>query len=236
MSIERTSESLGAGLLRQATYGMTRLGVFQYLNDLTVSKEKTSSFFTKVVAGCTAGAVGAMVGTPAEVALIRLMADGRLPPEQRRNYKGAFHALYRISKDEGILTLWRGWRPTVIRAMILNAAQLGVYAQSKQMLLSTRWFKDDIITHFIASVISGFWCTVVSIPVDITKTRLQNMKVIDGRPQYKGTIDCLIKTVRFEGVLSLWKGFTPYFLRLGPHTIFTFIFLERLNRLVKALI
>lgn len=28
-------------------------------------------------------------------------------------------------------------------------------------------------------------------------------------------------------------GFTPYYLRLGPHTVFTFLILEQLNRLYK---
>lgn len=32
-----------------------------------------------------------------------------------------------------------------------------------------------------------------------------------------------------EGVLSLWKGFFPYFSRLGPHTVLTFIFMEQFN-------
>jgi len=53
--------------------------------------------------------------------------------------------------------------------------------------------------------------------------------VKDG-PQYSGIIDCVIKVVRKEGFLSLWKGFVPYFLRLGPHTILTFIFLEQINK------
>lgn len=33
----------------------------------------------KALLGMTAGCVGAFVGTPAEVALIRMTADGRLP-------------------------------------------------------------------------------------------------------------------------------------------------------------
>ena len=103
------------------------------------------------------------------------------------------------------------------------------------LIKKTNWFKDDIFTHFTASLISGFFSTLVSIPIDITKTRLQNMKVINGVSQYKGTIDCLMKTIKNEGVLSLWKGFTPYFLRLGPHTIITFIVLEKLNVWMKKL-
>lgn len=37
------------------------------------------------------------------------------------------------------------------------------------------------------------------------------------------------KVIKGEGVLSLWKGFTPYYARLGPHTVLTFIFLEQMN-------
>ena len=32
-----------------------------------------------------------------------------------------------------------------------------------------------------------------------------------------------------QGFFSLWKGFTPYYFRLGPHTVLTFIFLEQMN-------
>lgn len=35
--------------------------------------------------------------------------------------------------------------------------------------------------------------------------------------------------MRNEGVFALWKGFTPYYMRLGPHTVLTFIFLEQMN-------
>ena len=82
------------------------------------------------------------------------------------------------------------------------------------------------------------------------KTRLQSMKYVDGVPEYKGAADVLIKVVykkmrptippsfltncelqvvKNEGFFSLWKGFTPYYFRLGPHTVLTFIFLEQVN-------
>ena len=31
-------------------------------------------------------------------------------------------------------------------------------------------------------------------------------------------------------MVSLWKGFTPYYLRVGPHTVLTFIFFEQVSR------
>jgi solute carrier family 25 oxoglutarate transporter 11 len=48
-------------------------------------------------------------------------------------------------------------------------------------------------------------------------------------------MDCATKVVRQEGVLALWKGFFPYYSRLGPHTVLTFIFLEQLNKLYARL-
>jgi len=36
----------------------------------------------------------------------------------------------------------------------------------------------------------------------------------------------------FSG-LTLSQGFTPFFLRLGPHTILTFVFMEQLNAMYK---
>jgi len=38
---------------------------------------KNPNFAMKAVIGCTAGGIGAFVGTPAEISLIRMTADGR---------------------------------------------------------------------------------------------------------------------------------------------------------------
>lgn len=83
----------------------------------------------KMLLGVCAGAVGAFVGTPAEVTLIRMTADGRLPVDKRRNYKNVGDALVRIVREEGVLSLWRGATPTIGRAMVVNAAQLSSYSQ-----------------------------------------------------------------------------------------------------------
>ncbi|TKS65711.1 Mitochondrial 2-oxoglutarate/malate carrier protein [Collichthys lucidus] len=140
-----------------------------------------------------------------------MTADGRLPVDQRRGYTNVFNALARITREEGVTTLWRGCIPTMARAVVVNAAQLASYSQSKQALLDS-----------------------ASMPVDIVKTRIQNMKMIDGKPEYKNGLEVLMRVVRSEGFFSLWKGFTPYYARLGPHTVLTFIFLEQMNRLYKT--
>lgn len=224
---------LSAGILRQATYTTTRLGVFNILLDRMTKDGQPPNFFMKAAMGMTAGACGAFVGTPAEVALIRMTADGRLPPAERRGYTSAFNALARITREEGLFTLWRGCLPTMGRAVVVNAAQLASYSQAKQSLVATKYFEEGLFLHFVASMISGFVTTLASMPVDIMKTRIQNMKTVNGKPEYSGALDVLAKVVKNEGVLALWKGFVPYYFRLGPHTVLTFILLEQMNKFYR---
>lgn len=145
---------------------------------------------------------------------------------------------------------YKGAGPTVIRAMVVNGAQLAAYSQAKENLLGTNYFKEGILLHFCASMISGLITTIASMPVDIVKTRVQrasgkanalvsynlliNFQIL---LRFKTFISFLKKIfteiIKNEGVLSLWKGFTPYYARLGPHTVLTFIFLEQFNKMYR---
>ena len=49
----------------------------------------------KAAAGLTAGGLGAMVGSPADLTLIRMQSDSTLPLASRRNYKGVGDAMVR---------------------------------------------------------------------------------------------------------------------------------------------
>uniref|UniRef100_A0A183U690 Mitochondrial 2-oxoglutarate/malate carrier protein n=1 Tax=Toxocara canis TaxID=6265 RepID=A0A183U690_TOXCA len=153
----------------------------------------------------------------------------RLPVAQQRKYKNVIDALIRIIREEGPLTLWRGCGPTVLRAVVVNASQLATYSQSKEIVLNSGYVEDGIMCHLLASMISGIATTVLSMPVDIAKTRIQNMRVINGKPEYRNGFDVWMKIMRNEGFFALWKGFTPYYFRLGPQTVLIFVFLEQLN-------
>ncbi|CAF2194746.1 unnamed protein product [Rotaria magnacalcarata] len=221
---------LSAGLFRQATYTTARLGIYQTLFEHFRQPDgRPPAFFTNLLLGVASGGLGSFIGTPAEVALIRMTLDGRLPMAERRNYAHVFEALARITREEGVLKLWRGAIPTATRAMIVNAAQMPTYSQAKQALISNGFMKQGFPLHVVSSLIAAFVTTAVSLPVDIVKTRYQNMKIIQGKAEYSGIFDVFQRILRREGVFSFWKGFTPYFSRLGPHTILTFIFIEQLN-------
>lgn len=65
-------------------------------------------------------------------------ADGKLPADQQRGYRGVFHALYRIARDEGVLAYWRGGgttgEPTTRVVVVI------VVVWSSHNIIITSWF------------------------------------------------------------------------------------------------
>lgn len=228
---------VSATVLRQTLYSTTRMGLYDILkNKWTDPNSGDIPLFKKIGAGFVAGGIGAAVGNPADVAMVRMQADGRLPPEQRRNYRSVVDAIGRMTEQEGVTSLWRGSSLTVNRAMIVTASQLATYDQVKETILKKRWMRDGLGTHVTASFVAGFVAAVGSNPVDVIKTRVMNMKVdAGGKAPYAGALDCAVKTVRSEGPMALYKGFIPTISRQGPFTIVLFVTLEQVRKLLKDL-
>jgi len=236
--VTKLYSGFSAGLLRQATYTTTRLGIYTVLFDHFTAKNggKPPSFLEKASCGLVAGCCGAFVGTPADVSIVRMSTDGQLPPHLRRNYSSVFNALFRMYREEGLTTLWRGAIPTMSRAMVVNIAQLSTYSQAKEYVYATGYFGQGTLANFISAMISGIVTVSASMPVDIAKTRIQNMKIKHGKPEFKGAMDVIMKISRKEGPLALWKGFVPAYLRQGPMTVLTLLIFDQFNSLFKRYI
>lgn len=235
-------KGLSASLLRQATYSMTRFGVYGPIKDMITGKDKAPSAFEKLTAGMFAGAIGAIVGNPADLTMVRMQADGKAPAHLRYNYTSVGNGLARIVKEEGVFNLWRGSQPTIVRAMLVTAAQLGAYDQFKFMLLHQfKLMDDNLMLHIVASLGAGFVAAVVTNPVDVVKTRLMNQGSAAAQSaadssaiHYRGMGHCFATIAAQEGLAGFYKGFAPNFLRLGPQTIMTFIFYEQFTKLYHA--
>ncbi|CAI5720859.1 unnamed protein product [Hyaloperonospora brassicae] len=168
------------------------------------------------------------MGNPADIVNIRMQADSRLPPQQRRDYKHALDGLTRVEKEEGLAALMRGVRPNMIRAMLLTTGQIAAYDLAKSALLANErvMMQDDLKTHVVASMVAGFVATTACAPADVVKTRLMNMHA----QEYKSATDCFVQVIKHEGVRGLYKGWLPAYMRLGPQTLLTFVFLEQLRK------
>jgi solute carrier family 25 oxoglutarate transporter 11 len=227
---------LSAGLLRQAVYTTARLGFFDtFMKTLTVrAKDKGTKigFAERAAAGLSAGGLAAMIGNPADLALIRMQSDGLKPLAERKSYTSVFHALSSITKSEGITALWAGASPTVVRAMALNFGQLAFFSEAKQRLKGTNM--GSRAQTLTASAVAGFFASFFSLPFDFVKTRLQKQsRRADGSLPYKSMVDCFKKVAREEGILRFYRGFGTYYVRIAPHAMVTLIVADYLGFITK---
>lgn len=171
-----------------------------------------------------AGAAGGFVGTPGDMVNVRMQNDVKLPLDQRRNYKNAIDGLYRVYREEGFRRLFSGASTATSRAVFMTIGQLSFYDQVKAFLIKSGYFQDNLQTHFLASLAAGGIATTMTQPLDVLKTRAMNATP----GQYSSVWAIVVHTAKL-GPLGFFKGYVPAFLRLGPHTILTFVFLEQLR-------
>lgn len=122
---------LSAALLRQSIYGTTRLGLFRTISNELKSRNdgQPLSFTKKVFCGMMSGSIAVAVGTPCDVALVRMQSDTMSPKEIRRGYKNVFDALFRIVKEEGFFKLYSGLLPNIMRGMAVNVGMMAFFDQ-----------------------------------------------------------------------------------------------------------
>ncbi|WYZ35671.1 hypothetical protein EsH8_X_000318 [Colletotrichum jinshuiense] len=228
---------LSAGLLRQAVYTTARLGFFDTfmgkLGQRAKDQGKVIGFSERATAGLAAGGLAAMIGNPADLALIRMQSDGLKPLAERKNYKSVIDALSSIAKSEGVGALWSGAAPTVVRAMALNFGQLAFFSEAKSQLKQNTQLSAHTQT-LTASAIAGFFASFFSLPFDFVKTRLQKQsKGPDGKVPYKSMVDCFSKVAKQEGVMRFYRGFGTYYVRIAPHAMVTLIVADYLGFITK---
>lgn len=212
---------LSAALTRQVTYTTLRLGLYSSLRDAWSDGHGGHvSTTAKFSVGMAAGAIASAVSTPVEVSMVRMYNDGALSKGGKkglgasRGYRNIVDALWRIGREEGLSGLWRGATPTIVRSMVVNCVQLGTYDAAKERILTLRQGKDGVSVHLAASTISGFCYSIVTLPIDSAKTRVQNQaRQSDGTLPYRNLGHAIVKVARQEGVVALWRGFLPYFAR-----------------------
>jgi dicarboxylate transporter 10 len=155
---------------------------------------------------------------------VRMQHDAALPPAEQRKYKHAVDGMIRMVREEGAASLWRGVWPNSMRAALMTASQLASYDVFKQLILAHTPLSDNTATHFSASFLAGFVATTICSPVDVIKTRIMSAT------ESKGLAKLMADTYRTEGPGWMFRGWVPSFIRLGPHTIATFLFLEQHKR------
>lgn len=225
-------KGLTAGLLYQGTMNGVRFYLYSHAEDMGLTQQPGGN----VAAGAIAGALGAFFGSPAYLVKTHLQAQSvaAIAVGHQHNHQSVGSAFENIYRKQGIVGLWRGVNGAVPRVMVGSAVQLATFANAKEWVKRQKWFHDDSwLVPLAAGMISSVGVAFAMTPFDVVSTRLYNQPVdSEGRGRlYRGFLDCFVKITRTEGVLALYKGIVPAYVRLGPHTILSLLFWEELRKL-----
>ncbi|KAJ8412174.1 hypothetical protein AAFF_G00144410 [Aldrovandia affinis] len=224
-------KGLSAGLLYQGIMNGVRLGFYSY----TETTGLTAAPGGSLLAGATAGALGAFIASPAYLVKTHLQAQtvATIAVGHQHNHQGVSSAFATIYQREGLVGLWRGVNGAVPRVMVGSASQLATFTSAKNWVSQSKWFSPDSwLVALTAAMISGVAVTFTMTPFDVISTRLYNQPVDKLRRGllYRGFLDCLLKVCQTEGPLGLYKGMGPVFFRLAPHTMLSMLFWDLMRQ------
>lgn len=218
-------KGVNAAWLRESSYTSLRLGLYEPCKvAFGCTTPESTTFLKKFAAGSAAGALGSLAGNPFDVLKTKLMAS------EKREAISLADTAKDLYKNQGIAGFYRGIDSNVARAMVLNGTKMSCYDQMKGLVVSTTGLpKSHLAVQFLAAASAGFFMTCTVSPFDMVRTRLMNQPA-DAKI-YNNALDCIVKIVKNEGPLVLWRGFIPIWSRFAPTTTLQLVVFEQLRGL-----
>lgn len=160
-------------------------------------------------------------------------AKSRLQVDEKRKSKSTHIILAEIAKEEGLLSLYRGWFPVISSLCCSNFVYFYTFNTLKKVMVTgpqrSRPSKD-----LLMGVIAGAVNVILTTPMWVVNTRLklQGVKFRNEdlhQTHYRGIFDAFSQIIANEGVCTLWNGTLPsLILVLNPAV--QFMFYEAMKR------
>ena len=154
-------------------------------------------------------------------------ATPAITPPTAPVYKNAFHCLTHTIKTRGFLSLYKGITSPLLGSMAENAVLFLSYGEVKRFMGEKPGEKElTLLESALAGGVAGAIVSWVLNPFEVIKVQMQVMNsaaatsattTSGGIRTYKGFVDCLVQTVRNEGIArGLYRGQTSLLLREIP--------------------
>ncbi|XP_060516409.1 mitochondrial folate transporter/carrier [Cylas formicarius] len=181
-----------------------------------------------MLAAAEAGVLTLLVTNPIWVVKTRLCLQygirGNIPQDSATFYNGMGDALVKIYKTEGLRGLYRGFVPGMF-GVVHGAIQFMTYEEMKTFYNQKRKLPHDnklTTGEYIGfAAISKLLAAASTYPYQVLRTRLQ-----DQHHNYKGTVDCIKKTWKYERIRGFYKGLAPYLLHVTPNICLVMLIYE----------
>jgi len=169
-------------------------------------------FLLDWITGGTAAAVSKTAVAPIErVKLLLQVQDAQKTIAVDQRYKGIVDCFSRVTKEQGMLSLWRGNFANVLRYFPTQALNFAFKDTYKNIFMKGIDKKKDFWKFFIANLASGGAAGATSLmfvyPLDFGRTRLAADVGKGASREFKGLGDCLVKILKSDGPVGLYRGF-----------------------------
>ncbi|XP_046797909.1 mitochondrial 2-oxodicarboxylate carrier isoform X4 [Gallus gallus] len=166
------------------------------------------------VAGLGSGLTEAIVVNPFEVVKVTLQANRNSFTEQPSSFVQA----QQIIKTDGLGLhgLNKGLTATLGRHGVFNMVYFGFYFNVKNILPVNKDPNLEFLRKFGIGLVSGTIASIINIPFDVAKSRIQGPQPVPGEIKYRTCLKTMATVYKEEGFLALYKGLIPKIMRLGP--------------------
>lgn len=161
------------------------------------------------------------------------VARGIPPPSAMSLPRGAllhisetFQILFSIRKVEGWRALFKGLGPNLTGVVPARAINFYVYGNGKRIISENfNQGQEAVWVHLYAAAAAGIVTGTATNPIWLVKTRLQldkNNAEKSGTMavrRYKNSLDCVMQTVRTEGIRGLYRGLSASYLGVSESTL-----------------
>ncbi|CAJ0583651.1 unnamed protein product, partial [Mesorhabditis spiculigera] len=124
-----------------------------------------------------------------------------------------------IIRTEGFGTtgIFRGLTSTVARNGTWNMVYFGLYHNVKEFFPDAKESPSmNLVYRILLGFLAGSLASVVNIPFDVAKSRIQGPQPDPLNRKYHGCLQSMGLVYKEEGFFALYKGLLPKIMRLGP--------------------
>ena len=156
---------IGPSIARGFFFGGARLGLYTPIKN-RISNDLPPNFYQKMLAGSISGGLAAAVTSPIE--LIKTTLQSKKSNDISKN---SLQIIRNIINKHGVIGLWNGAIPGLLRSSLLTASQCAIYDESKNKL--KYYIPEGFKLHVLSSMISGLVTTTLTSPLDVIKTNIR---------------------------------------------------------------
>ncbi|XP_026810332.1 mitochondrial glutamate carrier 1-like [Rhopalosiphum maidis] len=174
---------------------------------------KPLTLMREMLAGAGAGLFQIVVTTPMELLKIQMQDAGRVAAQAKLEGKtvpkvSATSLARELVASKGLLGLYRGVGATGMRDVTFSIIYFPMFARLNALGPRKKDGSGDAVfwCSFVSGCVAGSSAALAVNPIDVIKTRLQAIKKSDAEVEYKGVVDCFMKTLRNEGPLAFFRG------------------------------